>query len=851
MDVRPLLTGAQTAVARIERILASLGPTRAQVIGPAGSGKTVALELFQSGLTAQGRKVHLYQDRLDVAALPAEEVLIVDDLHVLAPERTELIRDRAATPDAGLVIALRPWPRDERVTAIVRLLQRSSPPVVLGEISHGGVVAHARGQGRAVPGPCIEGILDLTGGSAWLVSFALSGHHADDCRGGEDHLELRRDLDNQVLQRLDTLEMPLRRFIERLSLSPDDGPPPVDGEDALEDLVCMGYAEGLLFRDGRPLPVVRSAVLSSGAHRWSHAHSMAVAEEIARRCLEAEGSMGTLLDALWDPRTGDAIAARADRILDHSPEQAGRLYDIAISVGTEPATLALRRARASWATGDLTQAALLVDDALRHADSHADPGLVDVAASVWAARDMMSMAAQVYGARTYDRATAVRARIARIGSGHPDPRREPAEPPTDHEVPSQLDVALHLLDRGLVASVEGAPSPTALSDLVRASELYTTSGTVCPIPELPAVVAASAALGVGELATARMVLDAAVAGGQGGQWARRRLLLWQGLVAIQGERPADARRSYLEARQQSAPVSARDARLGNVLEVTLARRFEDLAALQASWAGIRGAVANPDVDLYTLFPLATMVGAAARLGDSTTLAPHVRLGLELLHRLDSPPMWSTHLWWAGIQQGILLNTPELLAPFAKALVGAADRSPLAATMATAGSVWVQVLAGKVDADEVEHAARSLGAAGLAWDGGRLAAHAARRITDRRVAARLLSCARDLHPKERATAEPHMRPAPVTSAGADEELSEREREVARLIVRGKTYVEIGESIFISPRTVEHHVAHMRRRLKAGSRSDLIAKLRLVLDAVEVKSGSAGEPEPESPRRKVRV
>ena len=95
------------------------------------------------------------------------------------------------------------------------------------------------------------------------------------------------------------------------------------------------------------------------------------------------------------------------------------------------------------------------------------------------------------------------------------------------------------------------------------------------------------------------------------------------------------------------------------------------------------------------------------------------------------------------------------------------------------------------------------------------------------------------------------PARAATTGAESELSERELEVARLILKGKTYVEIGESIFISPRTVEHHVAHMRRRLEAGSRSDLIAKLRLVLDAAQDTSGSNGSSTRRSPNREVRV
>ena len=49
-----------------------------------------------------------------------------------------------------------------------------------------------------------------------------------------------------------------------------------------------------------------------------------------------------------------------------------------------------------------------------------------------------------------------------------------------------------------------------------------------------------------------------------------------------------------------------------------------------------------------------------------------------------------------------------------------------------------------------------------------------------------------------------------------------------MLAGKTYAEIGTAIFISPRTAEHHIARIRRRLGATTRSELLARLRLVLD-----------------------
>ncbi|MEE3849963.1 LuxR C-terminal-related transcriptional regulator [Gordonia sp. LSe1-13] len=59
---------------------------------------------------------------------------------------------------------------------------------------------------------------------------------------------------------------------------------------------------------------------------------------------------------------------------------------------------------------------------------------------------------------------------------------------------------------------------------------------------------------------------------------------------------------------------------------------------------------------------------------------------------------------------------------------------------------------------------------------------------------------------------------------DGPLTEREAEVARELLAGYTYREIGDRLFISAKTVEHHVANIRRRLEAGSRSELMAAIR---------------------------
>lgn len=125
--------------------------------------------------------------------------------------------------------------------------------------------------------------------------------------------------------------------------------------------------------------------------------------------------------------------------------------------------------------------------------------------------------------------------------------------------------------------------------------------------------------------------------------------------------------------------------------------------------------------------------------------------------------------------------------------------------------------------------------GLAWDAARLAALAAARATDPSTAARFAEVARQAHPRRAASAKGRGARAGRQGAGP---LSARELEVAALVISGKTSVEIGETIFISPRTAEHHIARIRRRLGATSRADLIAKLRSIVEGAPPEGTNQG-------------
>ena len=58
-----------------------------------------------------------------------------------------------------------------------------------------------------------------------------------------------------------------------------------------------------------------------------------------------------------------------------------------------------------------------------------------------------------------------------------------------------------------------------------------------------------------------------------------------------------------------------------------------------------------------------------------------------------------------------------------------------------------------------------------------------------------------------------------AAGA-EPLSEREREVLQHVARGHTYKEVGESLHISPKTVENHVRNILDKLRLERKQELV-------------------------------
>ncbi|MGH2950223.1 MAG: response regulator transcription factor, partial [Solirubrobacteraceae bacterium] len=389
--------------------------------------------------------------------------------------------------------------------------------------------------------------------------------------------------------------------------------------------------------------------------------------------------------------------------------------------------------------------------------------------------------------------------------------------------------AVRLLAAGAVESVAG-DAAVALSHLTQATGLLESAGDAVLLAYSPAELVAVVAAQSGETALADATLGHAVAAKLGGGLAQPRHLLLHGWNAM--TRGALQTAQGVLDRLGATPLEPGDELFAAALATGLARRSGDSAALGAAFARGRTALIRHPVDLYLLRQLGELAVAAALLDERETIAPHLDQAWTLLAKLGEPPLWTVPLHWSELHADLAAGDLEAAQRRAKVLSVMPPRYAKSFAVAAAG--WLRVARGDVDPDDVRAAAVGLHHAGLTADGAQLAASASVRTTDRKDAAALMAFARNLSDSTSQERPPATEPAPTGTEPADVEptaevaatplLSERELEVGRLILAGLTHKQIGARLFISAKTVEHHVARMRNRLGADGRNELFGMLR---------------------------
>ena len=820
------------------------------VQGPGGTGKTLLLAALARNHREAGRPVV----ELGPASLPSEVtgdlVVVVDDAHRLTVAEAARVGELAGLPGVRVLLAHRPWPRSPALLELLDRLRGAGVPahaVVLGHAGPRTVGRWATDQlGPAATPALVDFVVRQTGGLPALVqpllrslarsrSGAVRSLHAPE---PAVRLEVPPEVVARISGGLAALGDDARGVLHALAagapLDPDLLAEALGGTmRAAADQLAGLRAGGFLLPSGELIPLVRATVLAEEPPETTRSlRRRFLALLVERGDAPVELARSLVDDGARDHRAGRVLEAHAAAVLSADPALAVELLDLASSAGLPPAPLAVRRAEAAALAGDAESALQHADCALHDPETPSREQAAAVAATVLAQRGFLGKSIELYRAAGPEHAGALALALIAAGDRAAAATVLGAAERAHSGLPALRPGAVSLAARGVLGSLETGPCDVvvtgSLSTLARSIALLEPVGRTALMPDTPAALSALVALHSGEFSMADTVLSRALATDLGGRAARPRHLLLLGWAAMLRGRLAVARAHVAEARAAAEHgFEPRDQLCVSALEMGIARRSSDLAAVRTCWEPAREALLRHPVDLFSLLPVGELVVGAAKLDLLGHLAPYRSAAAALLARLGNPHVWTTSMHWSGLQAAILMGDPAGLGPHASALVAAAPSSRLADALAGAGRSWLRVLNDDVEVPDLMTAAERLAAVGLTWDASRLAAQAATRATAPRDRTTLLQCARSLAAEEGSGSSPGTTPATVAEPTLVGQLSQREREVAELIVAGQTYREVGGRLFISAKTVEHHVARIRQRLGAGTRSDLMSRLRAEL------------------------
>jgi len=780
---------------------AATAPAKLLISGGIGTGKTTALSAVRGTLSRGGLTVLTRPPR---PGDPPDAALVVDDAHLLTGEELVSLTERVADHRATVVVAAEPW---ENMRDLTVAIERDRPRISLG------------------PLPVADDLLHYTAGLPFLVhAVAVNGAQSPDRTARFTLIDRLRRLDEPTLDAL--LITSLAQELGAADVAAALGISAIDAR----RLVDRARASGLTDPSHSPefLTSVHDAVaLIVGNAHWHEVETALVRSQLDMSTVSPELALRLAENGLRDDRLA-AVLARQAAVARGEPARAARLYRAALDAGAEG--LRSRLADALALTGDCPAAAALADDLLGSPDSAERAAAVRIAASVAAHDGNASHAAELFSwlGPHPDSVVGAAAAIALTAAGDLTTARvalrlKDAGPPTMAARTSRS------LAEGLLLTMD-QPYPVAMTKLSQGLAAEQSMDEV--LPDSPAALVTLAAIHGGDPVRARSVIGRA-ARGDDVLFGRRHLLLGGWIKMQDGQLPS-ANADALAV--GSAGLHRRDALWAAALQTAVARRSGDAGALQKHWYAGMEVLAEYSMDLFALLPLGELWVAAARMRQIEQLRHALDQAFTLLESLGNPQLWSVPLHWAGVHAGILAGSPESIAPHGQALGAAAADSSLARALSGAGRTWLRVLANQVDTDEVTSAARALSYVGLTADATRLAGQAALQTPDGRISGAMLQLARDLKlgatstemPSEAADAEPTAgAPSQPHQPAAGSPLSDREREVAELLLLGMPYRDIGGQLFISAKTVEHHVARIRRRLGAASRSEMLSMLRAVL------------------------
>ncbi|RDI19310.1 helix-turn-helix transcriptional regulator [Lentzea flaviverrucosa] len=704
--------------------------------------------------------------------------IVVDDGHLLGDDEADRLLEEA---DAGgrLAVAHRTWPDNRALARLIGKLPGSVVRVQLRPLSREHVrslAAHV--QDAEVSEEFAELLHERTGGTPGFVLDELSQDPRTTFTRHFDGLSIAS---HDVLLALASgapFDVGLLTAVLALDLG------------AVSESVEALRSAGLLRIDGTPLAVAADAIETYAPAEQRADLLRKLALNQVERAQPVAGYARSLLDlGVADPGLAAVFVAAGQEVIDDDPMFAARLFTLA---GTGSSAL-LARARAL--SGDLDGAVSAVD--LEHADADA----LLVAATALTLRGQVGRGGELL--QRSDNGLALGFAVTGLlGAGRLQDALTVQAGARSHPATSLTDTLGHRLADVVVGTVTGAPMAAVAASVATAG--VNQAGVRALVqPDSPTALAALICVHAGELTVARSLLAKAVQddGGRGLHADRHELLL-ACVELLGGDTEAAQRLSRPDLAREP-----REALLAAALELGIARRAGDLRALWSAWEPAQRALVVHPVDLYTLIPLTEIAVAAARIGQFHRVETHLNEAWTLLADLGDPPLWSVLPRWNAFHTALLLGDHGSAKEHLTILDAAADALPFARALSLAAHCWSRAGLGDVDHARVEAAARELHAHGMRADAARLAGHAAMHTTDRKAMTRLLDIARQFHGSGG------------QSSGGAQVLSEREQEVAALVRDGLTYREVGDALFISAKTVEHHVTRIRNKLGAKNRREL--------------------------------
>jgi DNA-binding NarL/FixJ family response regulator len=747
------------------------------------------------------------------------------------------LTELAAEPSSTIVVAAQPRGQDDDLQALMTTIERERPRITLGPMTSAEISRLMTDPSGHPPRPeLVSNILVATAGIPFLVDAALTSTRPYSAASVAQAALFA------LIDRLRRLSEPELDALLMASLSRDLGAADlavaldVPAEEA-RLLIDRARSTGLVepAHSSHFLRAVHRAVAQIlGNARHHDVETALLRSQIAISTLSPDLALRLAEHGVRDDQLAEVLRRQAGI---GRPDPA--LYRAAVDAGAVELRAPLADALAL--AGEPSAAATEAEDLLASDDPAERAAAVRVAASVAMLNGNSAQAAELFGwlGPHPDAAVSAAAAIVLTATGDAA-TAERALSVQSAGPPTAASRAARTLAEGLLATLEGPYSMAATKLGIAMAAEYSTAQV---LPDSPAALVTLAALHGGDPVRARSVIARAVRADRDGEdplYAHRHRVLL-GWTKMQDGQLAAAAADIAGI----DGMHRRDALWTAALRTALARRGGDAGALQKHWYAAMEILVEYSVDLFSLLPLGELWMAGARIGQQDRLAPALDQAFGLLDSLGNPPTWSVSLRWAGVHAGILANDPAAVAPHGQALTAAASASPFAKALAVAGRTWLRVLAGQVDGDEVSAAARGIAQFGLTADATRLAGQAALQTSDPKVSGLMLQVARDLKLSvgdsdgdEGGPTAPQA-PGQVT-AGARQmpsPLSDREREVAELLLLGMPYRDIGAQLFISAKTVEHHVARIRRRLGAESRSEMLSMLRAILSPDGSRTPSA--------------